>query len=53
MKQRLFLAIVLVGAILLGACGPKPYYKTKEGKRKQKYYNAVQFGNPNVPKPKF
>lgn len=30
--------------ILLSACGPKPYYLTHEGKRKQRYYNSIQYG---------
>jgi hypothetical protein len=36
------------------ACGPKPAYKTTEGKRRQKYYNNLQFGgDPKaVPPPK-
>lgn len=30
--------------ILLSACGPKPYYLTHEGKKKQRYYNSIQYG---------
>ena len=31
--------------IFFGSCaGSKPYYKTAEGKKKQKYYNDIQFG---------
>ena len=47
MKRSLALLVLL--AILFSACGPRPMYKTREGKRKTRYYNAVQFGNPNVP----
>ncbi len=37
-----FLSIL---AIILSSCATqKPYYKTAEGKRKQKYYNDIQFG---------
>ena len=28
---------------LLASCGPKPQYKTAEGKRKLKYYNDIQY----------
>jgi hypothetical protein len=38
--------VILVA--ILGACGPKPYYKTAEGKRKQKYYNDIQFGGKSA-----
>lgn len=44
--------VVLVVAILLSACSSsKPAYKTSKGRKKLKYYNALQFGNPNVPPP--
>jgi hypothetical protein len=37
--------LVIVIAIVLSSCASsKPYYKTSEGKRKQKYYNDIQFG---------
>jgi len=40
--------------VFISACSSeRPYYKTAQGKRKQRYYNAVQFGQKNVPKPKF
>jgi len=41
----------VVALILMVACStiPKPYYETKEGKKKQKYYNAIQFGQRDVP----
>ncbi len=43
MKKYWGLTIIL--AIVLSSCaGSKPYYKTAEGKRKQKYYNDIQFG---------
>jgi hypothetical protein len=51
MKQ---FAFILVALIMLSACAaPKPYYETKEGKRKQKYYNDIQYGRNAHPKMKF
>ena len=35
------LTFVLV--ILFSSCGPKPMYKTSEGKRKKKYYDMHQY----------
>ncbi len=40
--------IVLV-ALLFSACKTqKPYYKTREGKKKQKYYNEIQYGGKSA-----
>lgn len=39
--------IVIVG-VLSSCLGPKSYYKTAEGKRKQKYYNDIQFGGKSA-----
>jgi hypothetical protein len=36
--------------ILFGACGPKPYYLTNEGKKKQRFYNDIQYGRNDHPK---
>lgn len=37
--------LILCSAIFLfGACGPKPQYKTREGKKKLERYNKLQFG---------
>jgi hypothetical protein len=44
-----FVAIV----ILLGACGPKPYYLTNVGKKKQRFYNDIQYGKNDHPKKSF
>lgn len=46
MIRRIFFAIgLLILAGHLCSCGgPKPYYKTRVGKKKQKYYNEIQFG---------
>lgn len=41
--------IFIVIAILFSACSMhKPYYKTAEGKKKQKYYNELQFGGKSA-----
>lgn len=42
--KRLF-AFLVAALILLGSCGPKPMYKTREGKKKLKHYNALQFND--------
>jgi hypothetical protein len=52
MKQKL--ALFTVAILILSACAtPKAYYETKEGKRKQKYYNDIQYGRNAHPKMKF
>ena len=39
----------LVAVFIFSACSTqKAYYKTAEGKRKQKYYNAIQFGGKSA-----
>ena len=51
--MKRFIQYFIVGMIFISACAAeKPAYKTAEGKRKLKYYNALQFGQKN-PKPKF
>jgi hypothetical protein len=46
--------VIIVAFILLASCStPKAYYETKEGKRKQKYYNDIQYGKNAHPKMKF
>jgi hypothetical protein len=41
--------LFLLAAVLFSACSSqKPYYKTAEGKRKQKYYNDIQFGGKSA-----
>ncbi|MFN3841373.1 MAG: hypothetical protein ACK4RF_11780 [Cyclobacteriaceae bacterium] len=41
---------IVVALILFSACStvPKPYYETREGKKKLKHYNAIQFGQRNT-----
>jgi hypothetical protein len=41
MKRKL--AFLLLTFLVLASCGPKPQYKTREGKKKQKYYNMQQY----------
>lgn len=49
--KKLFVLVALIG--LASCAAPKPYYETKEGKRKQKYYNDIQYGRNAHPKMKF
>jgi hypothetical protein len=39
---------ILLVAILSSCIGPRPYYKTAKGKKKQKYYNEIQFGGKSA-----
>jgi hypothetical protein len=46
MKKYLWIVLVL---LLVSACKtPKPYYETAKGKKKQKYYNDIQFGGKSA-----
>ena len=47
MKTRI-LSLVIIAMIAVTSCGPKPYYQTREGKKKQKYYNEIQFGGKSA-----
>jgi len=41
--------LLLTLCIVLSACStPKPYYKTAKGRKKQKYYNDIQFGGKSA-----
>jgi hypothetical protein len=51
MKKLIFVLVALIGFTACSA--PKAYYETKEGKRKQKYYNDIQYGRNAHPKMKF
>ncbi|MBL7832420.1 MAG: hypothetical protein JNK18_00625 [Cyclobacteriaceae bacterium] len=52
--MRRLISVSIVALIILSSCATeKSYYQTRVGKRKLKYYNAVQFGQKDVPKPKF
>lgn len=46
--MKRIVAFFLVAIIALSACGPKPMYKTREGKKKLKRYNALQFNDPRA-----
>lgn len=50
MIRRILFAIgLLILAGNLSSCGgPKPYYQTRTGKKKQKYYNDIQFGGKSA-----
>jgi len=52
MKNSIVFLILIVA--ICTSCGPRPAYKTSQGKKKQKYYNNLQFGgDPKaVPAPK-
>lgn len=43
MKKH-FLFFLFIVFIISACASSKPYYKTAEGKKKQKYYNDIQFG---------
>jgi hypothetical protein len=41
--------VVIFAMLIMSACSsPKPYYKTAKGKKKQKYYNEIQFGGKSA-----
>jgi hypothetical protein len=41
--------VVILALLIMSACStPKPYYKTAKGKKKQKYYNEIQFGGKSA-----
>jgi hypothetical protein len=42
--MRHYLTLFFFIAMCLTACGPKPQYKTAQGKKKLKHYNALQYG---------
>jgi hypothetical protein len=42
MKKLVVICLLLI--LVLSACGPKPYYETRTGKKKLKYYNDVFYG---------
>lgn len=47
--MKRFFALITLVAIFFSACAsPKPYYKTRKGKKKQKYYNDIQFGGKSA-----
>jgi hypothetical protein len=48
--RKVFFAmgVLCIFSILVACGGPKPYYKTRVGKKKQKYYNEIQFGGKSA-----
>lgn len=50
--MRRLISVSIVAIIVLSSCS-KEYYQTRDARRKQKYYNALNLGQKNVPKPKF
>jgi hypothetical protein len=44
--KKIFIILLFIG-FALQACGPKPQYKTREGRKKQKYYNKHQYNHPD------
>ena len=44
--------LLLISLFFAAGCGPKPYYKTKEGKKKLKYYNSIQYDREHHPRKK-
>jgi len=42
--MKKLLIILTLFALIVGACGPKPMYKTRSGKKKLKHYNSIQYG---------
>jgi len=40
---KVIISLAIIFMLLLTSCGPKPYYKTKEGKKKWKRINSLQY----------
>ena len=45
--MRRFWIFVFIIGFAFSSCGPKPQYKTREGRKKQKYYNKQQYDHPD------
>jgi hypothetical protein len=53
-NMKKVLVVFVSALVILSSClGPKPAYKTAQGKKKLKYYNAIQFGQKERPKMNF
>lgn len=46
MEMRKIFGWGLLLCFVLASCGPKPQYKTREGKRRLKKYNSIQYETP-------
>jgi len=45
MKTRVvYFVLALLISGLASCASPRPYYQTREGKKKQDYYNKIQYG---------
>lgn len=44
------LSVVVSCCFLFIACGPKPQYRTRLGKKKLKHYNSIQYDRAEAPK---
>ena len=54
MNMKKVLVVFVAALVIFSSClGPKPAYKTAQGKKKLKYYNAIQFGQKERPKMNF
>jgi len=51
--KKCFVLFVSALILFIGCTSPKPAYKTANGKKKLKYYNAIQFGQKERPKMNF
>ena len=51
--MKKIVGIFVVALVLFSACGPKPYYETSLGKKKQRFYNDIQYGKNQHPKKNF
>jgi len=40
---KTIISLSLIALLVLSSCGPKPYYKTKDGKKKWKRINSLQY----------
>jgi hypothetical protein len=47
--MKKILGVLVIIMIMVSACKTnKPYYKTRSGKKKTKYYNDIQFGGKSA-----
>ncbi len=51
--KKLLVPFVIALVVFTSCRVEKPYYETAIGKKKQKYYNSIQYGAKNHPKMKF
>ncbi|MFM9837586.1 MAG: hypothetical protein ACKVOQ_04935 [Cyclobacteriaceae bacterium] len=51
--KKCVVPFVLILLVFSSCRVEKPYYETAIGKKKQKYFNSIQYGAKNHPKMKF